>query len=109
MTHGQIKLLEIVKNHIKAKELNEAMETITSLLEGAKLAHHTIITKEKFKSHGGKWLGSARSWIQWNCINGSEVIWGSDEVLRRSKQFTVKDIEEIAGDAAYAEYIKSKG
>jgi hypothetical protein len=109
MNHGQIKLLEIVKNHIKANELNEAMEGITALLEGAKLQHHTILTKEEFKNHGGEWLGSARSWIQWNCINGSDVIWGSDDILRRSKQFTVKDLEEIAGNAAYAEYIKSKG
>jgi hypothetical protein len=107
MTHGQIKLLEIVKNHLKANELNEAMEAMTSLLEGIKLQHHTILTKEEFKKQGGEWLGKARSWIQWNCIGGDGVVWGSQEVLRPA--LTVKQLEEVAGEAAYAEYVKSKG
>jgi hypothetical protein len=107
MNHGQIKLLEIVKNHIKANELNEAMEGVTALLEGAKLQHHTILTKDEFKKQGGEWLGKARSWMQWNCINGDSVIWGSEE--RLNPPLSVKQLEEVAGEAAYAEYIKSKG
>jgi hypothetical protein len=60
-------------------------------------------TKEQFKSKGGKWLGAVRNWIQWNCINGDSVTWGSNEELRMSRRFTVKVIEEIGVAAAYAQ------
>ncbi len=41
-------------------------------------------------------LGKMRQWIQRNAINGSTVIWGSDQVLRFSKSLTVKDFEDFA-------------
>lgn len=57
----------------------------------------------EFKQKGGDWLGKVRSWIRWNCKNGSDVTWGSDDVLNRlGREFTVKDIEEIAAEAAFA-------
>jgi len=54
----------------------------------------------EFLKKGGAWLGAARSWIQWNCINGDSVIWGSNEELKQT--ITVKKLEEAAGHAAYA-------
>ena len=55
---------------------------------------------------GGKWLGAARTWIQWHCVNGEQVIWGSHDELKPT--LTVKDVEELAADVAAAainEYI----
>lgn len=46
----------------------------------------------KYTKNGGKWLGTARSWIQHKCINGSDVTWGSNEVLK--PYLTVRQVEE---------------
>ena len=35
------------------------------------------LTTVHMMGFGGGWLGAARSWIQWNCINGSDVTWVS--------------------------------
>lgn len=57
----------------------------------------------EFKKKGGEWLGAARTWIQWNCINGSHVTWNSDEALRTTHgPLNVKDVESIAAEAAHA-------
>ena len=47
---------------------------------------------------GGKWLGTARTWLQWNKRNGDSVTWGSDQEL--IPPFTVKDVEELASTVA---------
>ena len=63
----------------------------------------------EFTKRGGAWLGAVRSWIQWNCINGSDVTWGSDEILRCRRNFTPAMVEEIAAtavDAAFPEVDK---
>lgn len=49
---------------------------------------------------GGAWLAAARSWMQANKINGSDVLWGSSEVLRPS--VTVREIEQLAACVAAA-------
>ena len=56
--------------------------------------------KHNFKSSGGEWLGAVRTWIQWNCVNGDRVTWGSNENL--IVPITVKRLEDAAGDAAWA-------
>jgi len=68
--------------------------------------------KYQLKKSGGKWLGAARSWMQWNCRNGDRVIWGSDEELqgKRRAHLTVADVEDLAAEVAAAvinEYMKS--
>lgn len=50
--------------------------------------------------HGGKWLGAAREWLQWNTLNGDSVKWGSSDVLRPN--MTVKMVEEMAAHIAAA-------
>lgn len=50
----------------------------------------------------GAHLRAVRSWIQWNCINGSQVTWGSNEPLRFSRELTVKDMEVLAQKIANA-------
>jgi hypothetical protein len=47
---------------------------------------------------GGKWLGAARSWIQWNIPRGDSVTWGSDETVTVS----IRQLEELAADVAAA-------
>lgn len=60
----------------------------------------------------GKWLAAAREWIQSRCVNGSDVTWGSGDVLRPNLR--VNDVEEIARHAAaaainqYKQYLKAK-
>lgn len=49
---------------------------------------------------GGKWLGAARSWLQWHTRNGDSVTWGSNDVIE--PHLTVKMIEELAADVAEA-------
>lgn len=51
---------------------------------------------------GGSWLGATRSWIQRKKRNGSRVTWGSLETLEPN--MTVRDVEEVASDAAWAAY-----
>jgi hypothetical protein len=41
-------------------------------------------------------LGKMREWIQWNAINGSSVIWGSDDIPKFQRNLSVKFFEELA-------------
>lgn len=62
-----------------------------------------MVNKNELKSRGGKWLGAARSWIQWNCLNGDVVTWGSDDLLMfRTGRITVRHIEDLAAEVAAA-------
>lgn len=72
------------------------MKTTTS-----KMTAHELL-----RTRGGEWLGAARSWIQWNCHNGSDVTWGSDDVLRMGRNFTVRVVEEIAAHAVAAIWVE---
>ena len=58
------------------------------------------IYAQELKRKGGAWLGAARSWIQWHCVNGENVTWGSNEELRPA--LTVKDVEDLAAEIAAA-------
>ena len=49
---------------------------------------------------GGKWLGAARTWLQWHTRNGESVTWGSQDVIE--PQMTVKMVEELAANVAEA-------
>ena len=48
----------------------------------------------EYTKGGGPWLGAARSWVQWNCKNGSDVTWGSNEEL--VPPLTIRQVEELA-------------
>jgi len=108
MTEGQKQLLYIIKKHIENGEPKEATEAINAMLEGDRISKDRPLSLQEFRKSGGPWLGAARSWIQWHCINGSDVTWGSNEELRMSKQLTVQVVEEIAAEAAYAEYLRTQ-
>jgi hypothetical protein len=49
---------------------------------------------------GGKWLSEARRFIQWNCLNGEKVIWGSQDLLNFKTGITVRQFEELAARIA---------
>lgn len=49
---------------------------------------------------GGRFLGAARSWIQWHKHNGSDVTWGSRDEL--SPPMTVREVEDLAAEVASA-------
>lgn len=60
---------------------------------------------EPFKApylEAGKHLRVVRSWIQWKCINGSDVTWGSDDSLRFTRNPTVTEMEMLAQNIANA-------
>jgi hypothetical protein len=63
-----------------------------------------MMTKKEFKSRGGEWLAKVREWIKDHCFGGDMVTWGSDDVLKIT--ITVKDLEDLAADIAYAVYKK---
>lgn len=50
------------------------------------------------KRQGGKWLGEARNWMQWNKHNGETVTWGSNQELRPT--MTVAEVEDLAAHVA---------
>jgi hypothetical protein len=61
---------------------------------------------------GGAWLAKAREWVQLKYTNGSDVHWGTNEVLEGGT-VTVADIEDFAARIAEAaiashmgEYVK---
>jgi ABC-type phosphate/phosphonate transport system substrate-binding protein len=67
--------------------------------------HTTISVLENIRLRD--WLSTTRSWIQRNKINGSDVTWGSDDVL--NPPMTVRELEEVtlkAVAAALNEYDK---
>lgn len=75
------------------------------MFEKDKIRMHLAQVRDEneFKNAGGNWLARARSWMQTNCINGSDVTWGSDEALRTTHgPLTVKDVETIAKEVAWA-------
>jgi hypothetical protein len=51
------------------------------------------------KKNGGDWIGAARSWIQSNVQNGSNLTWGSDDIC---PHMTVRKIEDLATRVAEA-------
>lgn len=54
----------------------------------------------EFTKNGGKWLSAVRSYIQWHFRNGSQVTWGSNDILE--PHVTVKQMEEAAAKAVDA-------
>lgn len=47
---------------------------------------------------GGEWLGAARSWLQWNKRNGSDVTWGSLDEIK--PPMTAADVDALAAEVA---------
>jgi hypothetical protein len=60
-----------------------------------------MILPSELLKEGGPWLSAARTWLQWNKINGSDVIWGSDDAIKPT--MTVRDCEELAAAAVAAD------
>lgn len=58
---------------------------------------------------GGKHIGKVRRWIQWNAVNGSDVLWGSHEPLRFSQQITPAMLERLAQDIRSASMDEIRG
>lgn len=52
----------------------------------------------ELKLSGGKWLATAREWMQQHCWNGSDVFWSSVTPLK--PQMTVTAVEELAAEVA---------
>lgn len=48
------------------------------------------------KITSGIHLKIIRTWILWNCSNGSEVAFNSNDTVQIIKQVTVNDLEELA-------------
>lgn len=55
-------------------------------------------------SIGGRWLGAAHEWMQWNLPNGGNVMWGSHEMCH----LTVHDLEEFAQTVAVAAVVNER-
>lgn len=60
-----------------------------------------MILPSELLQKGGAWLGAVRNWMQWNKHNGSDVIWGSSDVL--NPPMTVRQCEELAAEAVCAD------
>lgn len=58
---------------------------------------------------GGAWLGAARDWMKWNFVNGSDVTFGSRQLLRGD--IVAEDIDQLAATVACKvvnEYLSGK-
>ena len=51
---------------------------------------------------GGRWLGTARNWLQWNTRNGDVVRWGSGTAIQ--PPMTARQVEELAAFVANTVY-----
>src|SRR6185312_7764198 len=58
-----------------------------------------VIAPLELLRQGGAWLGAARDWIKWHARNGSQVTWGSDDVLEGGP-WTVARAEDLAAHVA---------
>ena len=74
--------------------INEQLEVLENL-------NKTHLMETKLSRDGGQWLGETRSWIQQNCINGSDVCWDSSEFLK-VKDLTVQDLQLFGSRIAAA-------
>lgn len=59
-----------------------------------------MIYSHELMKLGGKWLGAARTWLQWHTINGDRVTWNSGDEIQPT--MTVRMVEELAADVAAA-------
>ncbi len=53
-----------------------------------------VIHPQDLKQKGGAWLTEAREWIKATFVNGSSVMWGSEDVLNNYPK--VNQIEDLA-------------
>lgn len=53
---------------------------------------------------GGTWLGFIREFIQSRFLNGDSVTWGSNDVLRTPRSFTVAEMETLAADVTHVAF-----
>lgn len=63
---------------------------------------------EHLRQYGGEHYGVVRNWIQCKATNGSDVTWGSQDVLR-GVTFTVRVLEDLACKIAAAAINDFKG
>jgi len=66
-------------------------------------------TAPELAEQGGSHMAAVRNWMQWNCLNGSDVTWGSDDVLRVKEPLTPRLLEELACQVAAAAINDFKG
>lgn len=71
---------------------------IKQAIQEARRRRDAMIFACDVKKCGGAWLAETREWIQRNKINGSNVVWGSGEVL--NPLMTVADCEDLAAHIA---------
>ncbi len=70
-----------------------------AMVFGGRVIHPPVHSLELSRK-GGEWLGAARRWMQSRFANGSDVTWGSNDLLRGD--VTVHDIEDLAATVAAA-------
>ena len=87
--------LESLHNTKRAKEALEDLDKSVSSLE-------------LYNNIGGNWLGTAREWIQCKFKNGSDVTWGSQDMLK-GRSLVVQDIELLAANIAASAINEYKG
>lgn len=77
------------------------MLTKDALIKRMRDPSDRVFPSDLVKCMGGNWLGSIRSWIQFNAMNGSDVTWGSNEFVKL-RHLTVFELECLAAQIALA-------
>lgn len=80
-------------------EFNKKMKLI-ELQKQSDILLTRINEFELLQKHGDEWFGTARSFIQSNFINGSDVTWGSFDQLNPRGGLSVYDIESLAASVS---------
>lgn len=87
----------------KRKDIGQIIETRSLRNDVVKHSRFISTYDLMYTAEGGEnWLSTARSWIQTTFQNGSEVNWGSQDLLKGKQYFTVRDIEMLAARVAAA-------
>jgi hypothetical protein len=98
-------LREIFERHadgesegLSNEEIETVVHTIPSLLDVLEDKNYQSPSAGELLEKGGKWLGAARNWLKWHKRNGSQMTWGSNDVLEGP--FTVREVEALASEVA---------
>lgn len=112
MTQENIILLKAIEKTLIASNLTNDAKLLKAIIaeeENILLVPPVILPKRnhiddpfELMKTGGMWLGTIRTYIQHNFIDGDRLTWNSEEELR--PHITMKQLQEIAAHVAASVY-----
>lgn len=103
-------------NRLLVKLLTAHRETIdkTEIFQIARVDEQLALLQgnlhaEHLRTRGGEHFGAVRNWIQCKAVNGEDVTWGSQDLVKLRQPLTVSLLEGLACTIASAAVNDFKG